>query len=181
MADLNNSAKAYGDALFMLAEELSITDEIKRDADTVCALIEANPSYTSLLDSPALSCDERLKLIDGSLGSLDKNLVNLIKILAEKRLTHILGKALGFFREAYDRSRGIERVTVISAVPMTDAQIGRLKAKLEAITKKQIIVKNTCDPSLLGGMKLRYQGLQLDGTVKTKLDGFAKRLSELVI
>ena len=85
------------------------------------------------------------------------------------------------FGEDYDRSRGIERVTVISAVAMSDEQIKRLKAKLEAITGKQIIVKCTIDPSLLGGMTLRYQGIQLDGTVKTKLDGFAKRLSELVI
>ena len=181
MADLNSGAKAYGDALFMLAEELSITEEVKRDADVVCALLEENPSYTSLLDSPALTREERLGLIDGSLGSLNKNLVNLVKILAEKRLAHILGKTLDFFREAYDRSRGIERVTVISAVPMTEAQTEKLRAKLEAITKKQIIVKCTIDPSLLGGMKLRYQGIQLDGTVRTKLDGFAKRLSELVI
>ena len=181
MADLNSGAKAYGDALFMLAEELSETEEIKRHADIVCATIEANPSYTSLLDSPAISREERLALIDGSFGSLNKNLVNLVKILAEKRLTHLLTRVLECFLAEYDRSRGIERVSVISAVPMTAEQIARLRAKLEAITGKQIIVNNTCDPSLLGGMKLRYQGIQLDGTVKTKLDGFAKRLSELVI
>lgn len=181
MADLNSGAKAYGDALFMLAEELSETEEIKRHADIVRATIEANPSYTSLLDSPAISREERLALIDGSFGSLNKNLVNLVKILAEKRLTHLLTRVLECFLAEYDRSRGIERVSVISAVPMTAEQIARLRAKLEAITGKQIIVNNTCDPSLLGGMKLRYQGIQLDGTVKTKLDGFAKRLSELVI
>lgn len=181
MTDLNKAAKAYGDALFMLTEELSITEEVKRDADTVYALIEDNPSYTSLLDSPALSREERLGLIDTSLGRLNKNLVNLMKILAEKRLAHLTGKVIECFGEDYDRSRGIERVTVISAVTMSDEQIKRLKAKLEAITGKQIIVKCTIDPSLLGGMTLRYQGIQLDGTVKTKLDGFAKRLSELVI
>ena len=87
MTDLNKAAKAYGDALFMLTEELSITEEVKRDADTVYALIEENPSYTSLLDSPALSREERLGLIDTSLGRLNKNLVNLIKILAEITVT----------------------------------------------------------------------------------------------
>ena len=85
------------------------------------------------------------------------------------------------FVEAYEKSRGIERVEVISAIPLTEAQKMRLCEKLEGITKKQIIINNTHDPSLLGGMKLRYMGQELDGSIKTKLDGFEKRLSELVI
>ena len=88
---------------------------------------------------------------------------------------------LDAFEKAYEISRGIERVEVISAVPLTVAQNERLKAKLEGITKKQIIINNTHDPSLLGGMKLRYMGVQLDGSVKSKLDAFEKSLGELVI
>ena len=90
-------------------------------------------------------------------------------------------KIVEAFSDTYDRSRGIERVEAISAVPLTDAQTERLVKKLEKLTGKQIIVKNTHDPALLGGMKLRYLGIQLDGSVKTKLDSFEKRLSELVI
>ena len=181
MTDVISGMKAYGEALFSLTEELGTTERVLDDVRTLSKVIEKSPEYLGMLDSPALTREERLGLIDGSLGSLNKNLVNLVKILAEKRLAHLLVKVLEYFRSEYDRSRGIERVSVISAVPMTAEQVARLRAKLEAITGKQIIVNNTCDPSLLGGMKLRYQGIQLDGTVKTKLDGFAKRLSELVI
>ena len=70
---------------------------------------------------------------------------------------------------------------MISAVPLTEDQLTRLTAKLEGITGKQIIINNIHDPSLLGGMKLRYMGVQLDGSVKTKLDSFEKSISERVI
>ena len=181
MTDTASGMKAYGDALFMLAEELGQTEQIIRDVETLSSVIESNPDYLKVLDSPALTREERLGLIDRSFGSLNKSLVNTAKILTEQRLAYALPKVLEHFVKAYEISRGIEHVEVVSAVPLTKEQTARLKAKLEGITRKQIIISNTHDPSLLGGMKLRYMGVQLDGTVRSKLDGFAKNLSELVI
>lgn len=181
MADVTSGILAYGEALFSLAEELGETENVKSDIGTLQAVINASPEYLKMLDSPALSREERLALIDGSLASLNKSLVNTAKLLTEKRLAHTIPKVLEHFIKAYERSRGIERVEVISAIPLSESQKARLKAKLEGITKKQIIINNTHDPALLGGMKLRYMGLELDGSVKTKLDGFEKSLSELVI
>ena len=181
MTDVNGGMKAYGEALFSLTEEMMITEKVLDDIKTLTEVITASPEYLKMLDSPALTREERLGLIDKSFASLDKCLVNMTKLLCEKRLTYALLKALDAFTHAYEVSRGIERVEVISAIPLTQAQCARLKAKLEGITKKQIIISNTHDPSLLGGMKLRYMGIQLDGSVKSKLDSFEKRLSELVI
>ena len=181
MTDVTSGMKAYGEALFSLTEERHETDAVLRDVETLKAVIKGSPEYLKLLDSPALSREERIGLIDKSLSSLNKNLVNTIKLLAEKRLAHALPKMLDHYVRAYEISRGIEHVEVVSAVPLTDMQKAKLKAKLEGITKKQIIISYTHDPSLLGGMKLRYMGIQLDGSVKSKLDGFAKSLTELVI
>ncbi len=181
MADVTSGIKAYGDALFSLAEELGETEEVRCDGEVLRSVILASPDYLKMLDSPALSRDERLALIDSSLSSLNKSLVNTAKLLCEKRLAHTLPKVLDEFERAYEISRGIERVEVISAVPLTEDQLTRLTAKLEGITGKQIIINNIHDPSLLGGMKLRYMGVQLDGSVKTKLDSFEKSISELVI
>ena len=181
MADVTSGILAYGEALFSLAEELGETEQVKSDIQTLLAVIDASPEYLKMLDSPALSREERLALIDGSLASLNRSLVNTAKLLTERRLAHTVPKVLEHFVKAYERSRGIERVEVISAIPLSESQTAKLKAKLEGITKKQIIISNTHDPALLGGMKLRYMGLELDGSIKTKLDGFEKSLSELVI
>ena len=181
MTDVTSGIKAYGDALFSLSEELGETEAVIADVEILSGVINENPEYLKMLDSPALSREERLALIDKSFSTLNKSLVNTAKLLSERRLTYALPKALEAFVKAYELSRGIERVEVISAVPLSQTQTEKLKAKLEAITKKQIIISNTHDPSLLGGMKLRYMGIQLDGSIKSKLDGFEKSLSELVI
>ena len=181
MNDSVNQIKAYSDALFMLSEEDGITDVILADAKILASLVLENPEYIKMLDSPALSKSERLTLVNNAFGTLSRPLVNVVSLLVEKRSAHVLPKLISEFEKAYEQSRGIERVTVISAFPLNDTQILRLREKLEGISKKQIIIENTHDPSMLGGMKLRYMGKELDGTVKSKLDSLEKQLSELVI
>lgn len=181
MAYVDQNAKSYGDALFMLAEELDQVEEIKSDFDMLCEIINDTPDYLKLLDTPALSREERVKLAGTAFGTLNKNLVNLVKILIERRITYLIYKIKDAYMQAYDISRGIERVEAISIIPLTDKQLEKLQNKLAIITGKQIIVKNTIDPSIIGGMKLRYLGIQLDGSVKTKLDNFEKSLKDIVI
>ena len=181
MSYIDNNAKNYGDALFMLAKELDEIDIVKNDFDTLSAVVEENSEYLKLLDTPSLSREERVKLVDAAFGTLNKNLVNLVKILAERRLVYLVSKIRQAYMLAYDEHYNIERVEAISAIPLTSEQINKLQLKLEKVTGKQIVVTNTIDSSILGGMKLRYLGIQLDGSIKTKLDNFEKSLKDIVI
>ena len=47
------------------------------------------------------------------------------------------------------------------------------------MTGKKIILKNTVKPEILGGVMLRYSGIQLDGSVKSRLDAFERSLKNL--
>ena len=171
----------YGRALFLLTEEVGSTEKVREDVTVLLAVLKENPDFVNLLDTPAVSKDERLGVVDAALSTLDGNLANLVKILAERREAHSLPKVLDAYLAIYDEARGIERVEAVSVAPLTAEQTARLKEKLEKITGKQIIIKNTCDPSILGGMKLRYMGIQLDGSVKTRLDAFEKSLRSVIV
>ena len=78
-----NGALEYARALFMLSEEVGTADAVADDARTVLSALSENEGYTDLLDTPALPTEKRLSLIGEAFASLDKNLVNLIKILAD--------------------------------------------------------------------------------------------------
>ena len=181
MTYIDHDAKSFGDALFMLAEELEQTDEVKDDFLVLCESFNANPEYTKLLESPALSRDERIELVGKAFGNLNRNLVNMVKILVERRLLYLINKIYDAYISAYDISRGIERVEAISSIPLTNSQIEKLQNKLAKLTGKKIIIATTVDPSILGGMKLRYMGKQIDGSLKTKLDKFEQGLKDIVI
>lgn len=174
-------AKEYGKALYLLAKENGNEERVKEDVNTLLAILKNEKEYLKLLDTPALSKTERVNAADGAFGALDGYLVNTVKIMTEKRMAHAIPSALEGFSLAYDEDKGIERVEAVSAVALGKEQLETLKTKLEKLTGKTIIIENTVDKSILGGMTIRYMGVQLDGSVKTRLEAFEKSLKNLVI
>lgn len=176
-----NVRNEYGRALFLLAKEEGAIEKIKCDTQTAADVLKNNPRYITLLDTPALSKEERLALADEAFGALHPTLKNLIKILTEKRLVYSFGDVCSTYLDMYNEEMGIEEVEAITAIPMSDAQKENMRAKLEAHTGKKIIITNTVDPTILGGVKIRYSGRQVDGSVKARLDAFADSIKNIVI
>ena len=178
---MTETGKEYGKALFMLTEELGSTESVLADVTAAAHMFKEFPNYVKLLDTPAVTKGEKLALVDEAFASLDENLRNLIKILCERHSVHIFGDVRCTFAALYNESRGIEEVEAVSAVAMSEEQVLRMTEKLSAMTGKKIILKNTVSPEILGGLKLRYSGIQLDGSVKTRLDKFEAGLKNTVI
>ena len=175
------NVRCYAEALFSLSQEAEKCDNVYEDTRIVKAVLLENREYLSILDTPHLAAKERVAMIDQSFGMLDEHLVNLIKILAEARRAHLLIKVICEFESLYDEYKGIFNAYATSAVAMSDVQIEELRQKLRSLTGKEPRIINTVDPSVLGGIKLRFEGKQVDGTVKGRLEDFEKKLRDLVI
>ena len=171
----------YGYALFLLGKEEGILDTTRDDAIIADELLRKNEDYVKLLDTPALAKEEKTALIDKAFGSLSPNVLNLLKILCQRRAVHTFKEVFGCYFSEYDKEMGIERVEAVTAVEMSSEQLSRLKVKLESLTGKTIVIKNTVSPEILGGVKLRYSGIQIDGSVKSRLDSFSENLKNIVI
>ncbi len=169
----------YANALFMLACEDGAVETVKEDTGKAALAFTENPDYIKLLDTPALTKEEKLSLIDKAFAPLHYSVTNLIKILCEKHLVHSFKNVASAFLSLYDDYSGIERAEAVTAVEMTEAQKNAISKKLAEMTGKRIILKNTVDPKILGGVMLRYSGVQLDGSVKSRLDSFALSLKNL--
>lgn len=169
----------YASALFALALEEKMLEEVKSDVETLSNALKENPNYISLLDTPALSKEERLSLIDEAFSSLCDCVRNLLKILCEKHLVYTVAELCSSFISLYDEHSGIERVEAVSAVALTPLQSEAIIKKLTGMTQKKIILTNTVKPEILGGIILRYSGIQLDGSVKARLDSFSESLKNL--
>ncbi len=174
-------ASEYGRALFMLASELGALDVVKEDALTVKTVFEGNPEYKNLLDTPAISKEEKIAMADKAFGSLHFSVSNLVKILSERHSVRSFAEVYNAYLSLYNEYMGIEEVEAVTAVPMSEDQIKKLKAKLTEETGKKIVIKNTVDPSILGGVKLRYSGKQIDGSVRTRLDAFGESLKNIIV
>ena len=173
--------KEYAKAIFYLSEEEGTLEKTKSDIECVLAALTENQSYTQLLDTPALPISEKLSLIDEAFSALSQNVLNLIKILCEKHIVHSFFKVAREFEALYNEKMGIEKAEAITAVEMTGEQLEKLRVRLEALTGKKIVINNTVDASIIGGVKLRYMGKQLDSSLKTRLSRLEEGLRETII
>ena len=171
----------YAKALFMLAEENGSCDATLLDLRAAVTAVSENEGYLDLLDTPALPKEEKLALADKAFSSLSEYVLNLIKILSEKRMSRLLPEILKEFEALYDEKFGILRVEAISARPMSDSQLSLLKEKLEREKQKTVIITNSVNPEILGGLKLRFSGVQLDGSIKTRLDKIEASLKNVIV
>ena len=77
-------ASDYGRALFELARQEHREGEIGEEMAGVRAILEQQPAYARLLDSPALPREQRLSLVEEAFSSLNLYHLNFLKILCEK-------------------------------------------------------------------------------------------------
>ena len=173
--------KEYADALFMLTEELGTSERVLSELNDAKDAILENKEYVSLLETPALPMEEKLRLVDQAFASFDESLLSFLKILTEKRLIRYIGDVLRDYITLFDESRGILRVEAISAVALTDAEIAAIERKLSAKCEKTAIVRNTVKPEILGGITLRYSGIQLDGSIKSRLEKLEASLKNVIV
>ena len=176
-----SGALNYANALFSLSEELGTSEGVLADLNVTSEILNSYPEYVRLLDTPAVSVPEKLSLIDEAFSPVTETVVNVIKILAEKHSVHLFSEIAKGYMALYNESRGICTAEIISAVELSEAQIQKLKEKLTNMTGKTIVIKNTTDKSLLGGVKLRYLGKELDGTLKARLTAIEKSLKNTII
>ena len=120
-------------------------------------------------------------MIKRAFATVDESVLNLLLILCEKHSVRLFPAIAKEYRELYCEARGLIEAEAISAVALSPDAMSRIKAKLEKITGKRVSVKNTVDPSLLGGIKLRYMGRQLDGSLRARLDAIEDKLKNTII
>ncbi len=181
---MTKTGKLYGDSLYELALEKDraqsgYSKELLSELGIVKALFAENPSYIRLLQEPSIPRKTRLGLIDKAFGvQADEYLVNFLKLLCEEELLSEFSGCEEEYRQRFQEDHNIAEAHVVSAVALSKEQKAALKAKLEEVWKKEIILITKTDPSLMGGMKIEIEGRQLDGSVRSRLERLHKLMEQ---
>ena len=173
--------KEYAKALFLLAQERGAMEAILSDLCEACEAVKEAPDYISLLDSPAISGEEKDALIEEAFASVDQDLRSFLKILCKKHALYTLSRTRDAYRALCDEAMGILRAEAITAVALSDAQSLKLTERLQKQTGKTVILTNTVDTTVLGGVVLRFGDTQLDASLKSRLDSIGKSLQSTAL
>jgi len=169
--------KVYAEALFGAALEDGVLETVRFELDQLNGLFKESPEFLTMLASPALTPAEKGSILETTFGGrVSMHLYNFLRILSDKGRAEAFPEIAEEFRTLCRDHDGIILVEASTAVPMTDGQKAKLSEKLAAMTGKKIELKNLVDPALLGGVVLRYEGSEVDGSVKERLSALRRRL-----
>ena len=107
--------------------------------------------------------------------------MNFLKLLCERKILREFAGCCEEFIRRYNSAHGIAEAVVTSAVKLSETQMEALKAKLEKISGKQVYLIQQTDTSVIAGLRVELEGVQLDGTVQSRISGISKKLNEMVM
>ena len=179
---MTQAGSVYGTALYSLALEEGLTEKLLAELTVLQESFRETPDFIRLLSSPNLSKQERCQILDDSFrGKVQPYVLNFLKILTEKGYMKYFHDCFKTYEDLYNRDNGILPVTAITAIAMSSEQVEKLTAKLSRVTDKKVKLLNKVDPSVLGGVRLDYDGKRLDDTVSHRMDAITKALKGTVL
>jgi len=159
----------YAKALFDLAKEQNKMDVLTFHFDDFMNAMEKNPNWVEMMDSPMISFEEKSKLID--VLEYDITFLAFLKMLAQKNMTHAYNEIYPLWAHMSRIFLNIAHIHLYSAIPVTEAQENAFRKVIQPrFPNKTITFHVTIDPSLIGGIKIIYQGQSLDRSVARELE-----------
>lgn len=181
-------AGRYARALLLLTQRQSGTsgaplipalERTLDELDSLAVLTAPGSPLGNFLVDPQISPADRRRVLEQGLKTRAMPSVQVFAdLLLRKHRIGITRAVAHAFKAIVERAKGLERATVVSAVPLTDAEIQRLHGELERTTGKKIVLEQRLEPELLGGAYVRIGDRVVDRSVKTLLESIAHQLYE---
>ena len=172
----------YAQALYSLAKEEDCSKTVLHELQILAQAFDAAPEFLRLLAAPNLSKEERCNILDESFrGKVQPYVLNFLKILTEKGYMRHFSGCCRLFKQQYNEDHGILPVVAVTKLPLSDELRRKLADKLSEVTGKTVSLECRVDPECLGGVRLELDGIQVDGTIRHRLQEIRKLLKNTVL
>ncbi|WP_456277446.1 F0F1 ATP synthase subunit delta [Bacillus sp. AK128] len=163
-------AKRYATALFQVANEQGILEQVENELNTVKSVFEGNKELTSVLNHPKVTRVTKKALIKESFKDMSAPVLNVLLILVDRDRQVVIPEVAEFFIEEANNARGIADAKVYTVRALTEDEKSTLsQAFAKKFGKTSLRIQNIVDPKVLGGVKLRVGNRIYDGSVSSKL------------
>lgn len=173
----------YSTALFELCGEQDCLGTVFDELGEIAKLTFSaeNREYAQFLSSPLISAEDKTRSLDTVFGGKISQLtLDFLCLLAEKGRFSYLPQVYEDFRAKYNEKMNILEVTAVTVQPMSAELSAKLKAKLEKVSGKTVVLTEKTDKSILGGIVLKYGNTEINSSVKARLDKLRAQIDNVI-
>ena len=164
-------AQRYATALFDLAREQGVLDNVASDLEGVGQLIDESADFRRMIASPVLTREEQGRAIASIAERAGVNDVTrkFLGVMAQQRRLFALPGCINAYQHMLSEHKGEITAEVVSAQPLNDEQLGSVRASIEQNVGRGVQLETSVDPALIGGLVVRVGSRMIDASLKTKL------------
>jgi F-type H+-transporting ATPase subunit delta len=173
------AARVYARALFDIGVETNSVGQIYDDLHAVHdALNGLDPDLRTFFFLPRFRREEKRRIVSLAFeGKVSRPVLGLLHVLVDKRREPLLDNIVEEFDRYKDVNENRVQARVVSAKKLDADLLEALRSALEQRTRKSVILSETIDPEVLGGLRVNVGDRVIDGTVRRSLQDMRRSLA----
>ncbi|QNM93726.1 ATP synthase F1 subunit delta [Mycoplasma sp. Pen4] len=151
---IKRNISAYAVAIYDLVKEQDMFEATQAQFELVKEVFDKHPEFIDYFKNDSIDEEERLKSIDDAFGGMHWIVINTLKVIVQRRMAPAIKKIIIEYLKLSNNELRIRFAKVVSAFPISDAEMDLIREKIQSVTRRRVVLKNEVDPSLIGGIKI---------------------------
>jgi F-type H+-transporting ATPase subunit delta len=170
-------ARTYARALFDAAKEQGKLDEIREELDSFVTSIRDVPELRALIRNPELDPPAKADALAAVLQGAEEILRNFARLVAEKGRAQMLEEIAREYDALVAAEEQILNVELTTAYELSDDEAGSIVKQIEEASGQRVEAERAVDPDLIGGVVLKVGSLEVDSSVRGRLERLRRELA----
>ncbi len=170
-------AKRYARSLWAVAAEQKNTDQVEQALGRFCGLLEQNPDLAKFVSHPLASKQDKLKVAQEVLGGeAPEVFIKFLSLIFEKRADLSFRQIFEQYQLFSRESKGQVQAEVVSSALLSEQEKKQLQEILKGKLQKDVLLKESVDPGLMGGLIVKVGDKVWDGSLGARLRALREQL-----
>lgn len=164
---------AYATVMFDAAMQEGGQDavlEVRDQTERIIRIMRSNMDLSSSLQDSSYTPEQRASLAKGTFADVNPVLANTLAVMAERGDVALLSRVWESYGEQIERKLNVTVVDVTTVVPLDDHLREVITKKAEADLGTKVVLRESIDKSLIGGILMSAKGKRIDASVATQLE-----------
>jgi F-type H+-transporting ATPase subunit delta len=170
-------ARTYARALFEAAKDAGRIDEVRDQLTTFVEGVDEVPELRSLIRNPELDPPTKAAALDAVLEGADELIRNFVRVVTEKGRAAQLDEIAREYEVLVAAEEQILSVELTTAYELSDDEAAAIVKQIEEASGQRVEAARTVDPDLIGGLVLKAGSLEVDSSVRGRLDRLRRDLA----
>jgi F-type H+-transporting ATPase subunit delta len=170
-------ARTYARALFEAAKEEGRLDEVREELDSFVTTIREVPELHELIRNPELDPPAKAEALAAILQEADELVRNFARLVAEKGRASMLEEIAREYDALVAAEEQILNVQLTTAYELSDEDASSIVKQIEEASGQRVEAERAVDPDLIGGVVLKVGSLEVDSSVRGRLERLRRELA----